>query len=239
MTARQLLLVDAPRPALPAVVDLRLEGAFTMIASLDTASASLVVADPPWDQYGQRPGTVAPDGVYPLLRPDEIGALLSAAVRVLRPGGRLLLWTCWPLLVEALAQPHRPPWLAVKGLRWATGGAWSKEGPPGCGYHWRGASEPLLVAVRAGAAPGRPRCMVRSSYTSAPEAHSMKPVEWQRRLIKAYTDPGDLVVDLFAGLGSVALATLGAGEGRRYVGAELDPGRHLEAVDRVALWGRP
>ena len=50
---------------------------------------------------------------------------------------------------------------------------------------------------------------------------------WLRR----WTDPGDLVLDLYAGLGSVAVAC--ALEGRRYIGAEIDPERHRRAVLRV------
>ena len=44
-------------------------------------------------------------------------------------------------------------------------------------------------------------------------------IQWLER----WTAPGDTVLDLFAGLGSVAVACLHTG--RRYVGAEIDPDR--------------
>jgi len=51
--------------------------------------------------------------------------------------------------------------------------------------------------------------------------------------IERWTDPGDLVVDLFAGMAPVALACVATG--RRYIGAEADPVRHRQALDRIAL----
>ena len=47
--------------------------------------------------------------------------------------------------------------------------------------------------------------------------------------------PGDLVLDLFAGMAPVARAC--ARTGRRYVGAEIDPERYRQAVNRLALDG--
>jgi tRNA/tmRNA/rRNA uracil-C5-methylase (TrmA/RlmC/RlmD family) len=42
--------------------------------------------------------------------------------------------------------------------------------------------------------------------------------------------PGGLVLDLYAGLGSVPEAVVMAGEGRRYIGAEIDEDRHAAAL---------
>ena len=47
---------------------------------------------------------------------------------------------------------------------------------------------------------------------------------------------GAKVLDLYAGLGTVAEAC--ALEGRRYVGAEVDPDRHARALGLVAVGGR-
>ena len=59
-------------------------------------------------------------------------------------------------------------------------------------------------------------------------------VGWQAEMIRRWCPPGDLVLDLYAGMGSVARATLRAGEGRRYVGAEIDEGRHRAALGLIA-----
>ena len=229
---RQIHLLDPPVPPVPAAVELHLADVEAVLQELPESSADLVVADPPWELYRERPGVAAPDGRYPVLGEAEIGAHLAAAVKVLRPGGRLALWTCWPLLVAALAGP-KPPWLRVPWLTWRTGGAWSKGGPPGVGFHWRGHSEPVLVGVRHGPA-GRARGIVRSGWHSTAREHSRKPAEWMAEWVAAWVPPGGLVVDLYAGLGPVAEAVLLAGDGRRYVGAEIDPERHGAALAAVA-----
>jgi hypothetical protein len=226
---RQLHLVVAPPPPVPAVVDLELLDAGEMLQGVPPRSADLVIADPPWSTYRERPGGrdgVSPAEVYPVLSEAEIGVHLAAAVQVLRPGGRLALWTCWPLLVEALQAPagELPPWLEIPGLLWRTGGAWSKGGAPGVGFHWRGHSEPVLVGVTRGTC-GR---------HSDPDGHSRKPAAWMAEWVAAWVPPGGLVVDLYAGTGSAVEAVLLAGEGRRYIGAEIDPERHAGALARAS-----
>lgn len=229
----QIELIGARVPELPAEVDLRQADVADVLDDVAPGSVDLVVADPPWDLYGQRPGTVAPDQHYALVDGPGIAEHLRRSVEALRPGGRLALWTCWPLLVEALAG-DLPPWLTVPGLSWKSGGAWSKTGQHhGVGYHWRGHSEPVLVGVRDGGAAGRAAVMLRSGYTSAPEGHSRKPVPWIADWVRAWVPPGGVVLDLYAGLGSVAEAVVEAGEGRRYVGAEVDVERHAAALANV------
>ena len=71
-----------------------------------------------------------------------------------------------------------------------------------------------------------------NGYASEPEGHSEKPIPWLRAWVRAWTEPGDLVLDLYAGLGGMARACLL--EGRRYVGAEIDVERHRRAVDLLA-----
>lgn len=229
----------APRPApLPALVDLRCSDVAAVLATVEPGTVDLVVADPPWDLYaaGRRSD---PGAIYGLLTPEQIGAHLSAAAALLRPGGRLALWTCWPLLVEVLDGRPLPSWLMVPGIKWKTGGAWTKTGPghPGVGYHWRGQSEPVLIGATEGTA-GRAACIVRSGHASTPEEHSRKPALWMADWCRAWVPLGGLVLDLYAGLGSVAEAVVIAGGGRRYIGAEIDPDRHAGACGRVARASR-
>jgi adenine-specific DNA-methyltransferase len=62
------------------------------------------------------------------------------------------------------------------------------------------------------------------------------PVELVERLVLALTDPGDLVLDPYLGVGSAAVAAVL--HGRRAAGAEIE-GRYLEvACERVALAAR-
>jgi site-specific DNA-methyltransferase (adenine-specific) len=58
-----------------------------------------------------------------------------------------------------------------------------------------------------------------------------KPLELMRALVRDYTRPGDLVCDPLAGYGSTLIAAIA--EGRRAVGAEMDPEAHAEAMRRA------
>jgi DNA modification methylase len=151
----------------------------------------------------------------------------------MRPGARMVVWCTFPLLAQ---------WMAADLGRWryVTGGAWCKTGGIGQGYHWRGDAEVALVYVDRRAPAGRPHATIRSGHTSKRGKHSAKPIAWQRSMIRAWSRPGDLVIDPFAGLGSVGVAA--SIEARRYLGWELDPARHAVAqaeIDRVlgrGLW---
>jgi site-specific DNA-methyltransferase (adenine-specific) len=72
-------------------------------------------------------------------------------------------------------------------------------------------------------------------YTGNRLHPTQKPVESLAPLIAAFTKPGDLVLDPFAGSGS----TLDAAQrlGRRFVGIELDAGYHRAASERLHLPG--
>ena len=228
----QLSLIKATSPEIPACIDLRLADVADVLEDVARGTVDLVVADPPWGHYSLGFGNTLPHDVYQCISEDMIGQHLQQAVYRLRAGGRLALGTCWPLLVEAL-HDDLPAWLKLDRLQWKTGGAWSKDGPPSNGYHWRGHSEPVIVGVRRGGSAGRARVVLRSGYTSRPEEHSRKPVPWIADWVRAWVPPGGLVLDLYAGLGSVAEAVAAAGEGRRYIGAEVDEDRHRAAMAKV------
>jgi site-specific DNA-methyltransferase (adenine-specific) len=51
-------------------------------------------------------------------------------------------------------------------------------------------------------------------------------------IIRAYSLPGDVVLDAFCGSGSTCAGALLTG--RRYIGIELDPEYHLAASQRMA-----
>ena len=226
----QMRLLRPRTPELPDTIDLRCGDIGATLDDIEPGSVDLVIADPPWDSYERDIGVASPPGIYKCLSAANIGEHMARAASLLRPGGRLALWTCWPILMDALSASQRPPWLDVAGIEWKTGGAWSKLGPPGVGYHWRGHSEPVLVGVRSGGPAGRCASMLRSGYTSEPEQHSRKPAPWIADWLRAWVPPGGLVLDLYAGLGSVPEAVVMAGEGRRYIGAEIDEDRHAAAL---------
>lgn len=188
----------------------------------------LAVADPPWT-YDRVPGGSRPEDHYACLDLSTIAAHLIAARE---RSSRLAVWTTWPFL---------PSLIEILGPS-KTGGAWVKSGAGdsghyGQGYHWAGCSEPVLVWSSPGAHIDR-TAPVRNAWMEAPSRHSRKPVRWQAQWIRRWVPPGGLVLDLYAGLGSVAEAVVLAGEERRYVGAEIDPERHRAALALIAQ-GRP
>jgi len=188
-------------------------------------AAALVFADPPWAEYVNNPGDASPAGKYPVLRLPDIVQHLRDAYHCAAPGARLLLWCTWPLLRD---------WMTCttfdRSWQYVTGGSWHKLDTCGVGYHWRGQSEPVLVYKRPGSC-GRPSLPILNAYQSRPTQHSEKPVEWLQQMIEAWTSPGDLVLDLYAGMAPVARACKATG--RDYIGAEIDPERHRHAMAKL------
>lgn len=228
-------LFPALRPlAAPPGIDLRCCDVREMLASVN--GARLIVADPPW-LYTREAGVANPEthGIYGGMSEADIASILDASFDAAGPACRLAVWFTWPKAAE---------WFAAGGAgpRWGsmtTGGSWTKMAEtasgrgrmvqPGVGYHWRGQSEPVAVFTQG--ACGRPSEMLLNAHVSPPSDHSEKPVEWMRVWLRAWTKPGDLVVDIFAGLAPLARACFA--EGRQYVGAEIDPERHALALARL------
>lgn len=64
-----------------------------------------------------------------------------------------------------------------------------------------------------------------------------KDIETMRQIVRDYSNPGDLIVDLYAGSGTTLLAA--AIEGRRAIGAEMDPKTYALAVRRLSAGYTP
>lgn len=224
-----MMLLPPVRPPLSSLVDLRLGDCSDPATGIASVCADLVIADPPWTYHGGAPSgsTSDPAWHYSCLPTSTIAEHLTLA-----RGARLALWLTWPLLGEWEA--------ATRGWAWGppiTGGAWAKSdgraGHYGPGYHWAGCSEPVLVYCRPNAHNDR-AAPLRNTWQQAPGEHSAKPIGWLTDWIRRWVPPGGLVADPYAGLGTVARATLWAGEGRRYVGWEIDADRHAAACSLIA-----
>jgi DNA modification methylase len=82
-----------------------------------------------------------------------------------------------------------------------------------------------------------PTCVwERNNHTTSKEFCGWHPttknIELLSRLIKAYTNPGDTVLDSFMGSGSTAIAA--AQTGRLYTGSELDSDYYRQSITRIA-----
>jgi len=219
--------------ALPDSIDLRRADVADLLR--EVRGARLVIADPPW-QYTEGAagkGAAQPElnGIFECVTDAMIVSHLDATYDCAGPDARLAVWYTFPKDQEWSEAGNA-------GKRWGgrtSDGAWIKSPHVGVGYHWRGWVEPVAMFTKG--ATGRPNHIAGgglfgNGHISAPDEHSYKPVAWMRQWIRAWTDPGDLVLDVYAGLGSVAVAC--ALEGRRYVGAEIDEERHRRATMRVA-----
>lgn len=184
--------------------------------------ADFVHADPPWmyDQVSARgDGTAARvDDEYDTAHMDMIARHIDMLRACATSSARLVVWCTYPQLGA---------WLRHDGHRWryVTGGSWHKRpddaGRMGQGYHVRGDAEPWLLYTQG--ATGRPLEAISNSHTSSRTEHSEKPVALLRAMVRAYSPPGGLVLDLYAGRAPLGVACVL--EGRRYVGVEIDPER--------------
>lgn len=216
-----MMLLAPVRPPSRPGIDLRCASC----TDVDWPEADLVIADPPWSYY--TPSDCNPEHQYGCLTTAQI----VLAMNRLR-AKRLAVWLTWPLLAE---------WTeATNGWRWGgptTGGAWTKSGEDdtghyGQGFHWAGCSELVLVYTDS---PHTDRSVpLRNAWVEPPGLHSRKPAAWQAQWIRRWVPEGGLVLDPFAGLGSVAEAVLLAGGSRRYLGTEIDPERHRQAMSLIA-----
>ena len=217
------MLLEPKRPTLPDLVDLRCADA----CDVEWPAADLVLTDPPWS-YTEHHGATAAEDHYDGLTAPEIAVLLDGL-----QAPRLAMWLTWPLLGE---------WVeASDGWSWGapvTGGAWCKSGPGdtghyGPGFHWSGCSELILVYTRGKTHTDR-SATLRNAWIEPPTQHSRKPVAFQARMVERWCPPAGVVLDPFAGLGSVAEAVVVSGRGRRFVGTEIDPERYAGAMSLIA-----
>ena len=227
----QLTLIDVPPPEMPEGINLYQCHVKDLAEKIDRAP-TLIVADPPW-HYSQAPGHSAnPENHYASMKDDEIAEVLADAFHYAAPAARLAVWCTWPKLQQWTDAVSK----MGKHWRWryVSGGSWTKQGgSPGTGFHWIGQSELVLLYCK-----GQRLCTKWSSLTNAHvgqrQAHSEKPVDWQAEWLERWTEQGDLVVDLFAGLAPLARACVKVD--RDYAGAEINPERWRQAVDRLALY---
>jgi DNA modification methylase len=207
------------------VIDLRCSDVGALMDSLPDGSVDLVIADPPWSYRNDtiRGGAWLQYDTLPI---EDIVSHVRAAWRVAADDAYCLVWCTFPLL-------HDWAKMGQFTLQWEylTGGAWIKTGAIGVGIHLRGNAEVILV-YRKGAPKPRTHQM---NYWLAPRGgHSEKPQKALRDLVRWGAPECGLVLDLYAGA-SGALARACRAEGRRYMGAEIDPARHAEALRRISL----
>jgi len=225
--------------------------AWEWMAGLEDHSVDAVITDPPYGTTNNA-WDVAPDP----------GRMLGEFRRLVKPGGAIVIFSQNPTaagLINAWRGGYRYDWVWFKESGSCPLNAnrrpmrafelillFCDRTPP---YHNQGQYH---APTRSGGVPTSPNYVSRLRSTWKPVikvqatdidvitmprprdgAHpTAKPIELMRRLIRAYTGPGDTVLDPFLGGGSCGVAAVE--EGREILGCERDDGYCVIARDRIA-----
>lgn len=195
-----------------------------ILAALSSESVDLVVTDPPYvenfrDRRGRRIRTV--DGM------NWIEPAYAEMYRVLKPDSFCVSFYGWPFIDRFMS--------AWKGARFRPVGHlfWEKPYSSRVGYVASRHEEAFLLAKGNPTRPAKVLPDVLPWEYSGNLLHpTQKAVSILEPLIAAFSQPGDTVLDPFAGSGSTGVAC--ARLDRRFIGIELDPAHHAAAERRIA-----
>jgi DNA modification methylase len=188
------------------------------------SSADLVVTDPPYlVRYRDRSGrSIANDD-----RPESVLPAFAEIFRVLKPDSYCLTFYGW---TEIAAFSNA--W-ANAGFRTVGHIVWPKRYASRSGHTRYQHESAFVLAKGFPPRPCDPLNDVQPWAYSGNRAHpTEKAVSVIAPLIKAFSKPGDLVLDPFAGSGTTAVAA--ALNGRRYIGIEIEDAYCTLARKRLA-----
>ena len=189
-------------PPLPDGMDLRIGDCREVLADIADDSAALILTDPPY--------AAAAEPLYEWLA--------AFAARVLIPGGSLICWLgCWdvPRITNILAQSLNWHWLCQMPL---TGG-----GQRLYGKNVLCNARPIAWCTKGRRRGGREALLMPDVFVSPRRdklAHAWAQGEggvWTP--IENLTEPGELIVDPFAG--TATWGKIAASMGRRWIGADI------------------
>lgn len=226
------------------MIDLRLGDGVAGLAELGPGAVDVTITDPPFDgrthraagargdwRTGKRRRVALP---FPPLTRERLAEVAGHLARVTR---RWILVFSAERQVEAWAAG-----LEAGGARFVRLGVALRNNPApqrtgdrpapaadqlviahggGEGMHWNGGGGPAVWTARAA-----------RWDTGRRNVHpAQKPLDLMRALVEAFSDPGELVLDPFAGSGTTALACRQTG--RRFLGWEIESGYHEVAMQRL------
>jgi DNA modification methylase len=219
-----------------------------MLPTLQSERFAAIITDPPYgvsevDDEPQRVGSVAVQagfGPWDTLTFEKAAQLIAPCAaqffRVLRPGGAVyvftgdIFWAAWEGALRRegfeLPRPHLLAWVKTNP-------------PPSVRKHgWRSAMEPILYARKPGRdvfnwlGDAQMRSALEFPLVGGERLHpTQKPVALLERLLLVSTEPGDEVLDPFAGSGSTGEAALR--NGRKALLIEKDVTFHGLATERI------
>jgi site-specific DNA-methyltransferase (adenine-specific) len=209
--------------------------AVTGLCSLPDKSVDHVICDPP---YGDETHLGARGGqgdtklvTFGSITAEELRTILGEVGRVTR---RWVVATVeWR---HVLPLERNPP----NGLRFVRHGIWVKPNGAPQFTGDRPATGWEAVAILHAAVPegrmkwnGGGKHAVWNFPKEGENVHpTQKPIALADAFVRDFTDPGDLILDPFAGSGTTGVAAIRLG--RRFLGWEKDPKYHAAAVKRLA-----
>lgn len=183
-----------------------------IMAGIPADSVDLIITDPPYGvSYRDRTGrTVQNDDAL-----DAVLPVFGEAYRALKPGGFCISFYGWGSIDRFMGAWKAAGFSVAGHIVWTKDYASRKRY---LAYHHEQAY--VLVKGRA-RLPANPIADVQPWTYSGNRAHpTEKAVNILAPLVRAFSKPGDLVCDPFAGSGSTCVAAALAG--RDYLGIELD-----------------
>jgi len=217
----------------------------TGLASLGNKSVDHVITDPPYEAEAhtlQRRALLGPG--HNLSTVEEKPLDFEAITPLVRSGaacqfGRLSRrWILAFCQAEAVGDWRSA--LVLAGAKWKRSCIWVKpDGQPqltgdrpGMGYESIACAHADSASKWNGGGSHGVFSFNRKHDNSRPSAHpTEKPIDLMERLVRLFTDPGDLILDPFAGSGTTGVAAIRLG--RRFIGWEKDPKYHAIALKRL------
>ncbi len=178
-----------------------------LMRAMPDACVDLVLTDPPYlTNYQPRDGrTIANDTTDAWLRP-----AFAEIYRLLKPDSLCFSFYGWPHVERFMAVWKKVGFKPVSHFSLVKDYA-STVGYT-CGFH-------ETAYLLAKGKPSKPKDPIRDvlpwRYTGNPLHPNQKPVELFRTLVEAFSRPGDLILDPFAGSGTTAVAARQTG--RRFI----------------------
>jgi DNA modification methylase len=217
------------------------------LAALPDGSADHLICDPPfasdiYERGGVGNHQTTRSGTSPglvVMKAGGIGSLDEVLDGFIREAARVVRrWVIVFSDVESVGLVRAT--MREHGLRWVRAGAWVKTDPMPQFTGDRPAQGIEAVCIAHAQVPGKMRWNGGGKAAvwthglckeDRPDHPCPKPIPLMKALVSDFTDPGELIVDCFAGSGTTLVAAKILG--RRALGFERDPGFHAIAERRI------
>jgi DNA modification methylase len=191
------------------------------LKAIESESADFVLTDPPYFvNYRDRTGrTIQNDAA-----PNDVLDAFTDVYRILKPNSLCVCFYGWQAIDVFMAAWKSAGFTPVDHI------VWKKEYASSTRFVKRTHEQAYVLAKGRPAQPFAPFDDVQPWAYSGNRFHpTEKDVRILKPLVKAFTQPGDTVLDPFAGSGSTLVAA--ALTGRNYLGVELEA-QYCQLIER-------